>query len=96
MSQQIEKTLRQRRARYGTFADQAAISQNLKSVMGGARGWMKLAPDQKEALEMLACKIARVLNGDPDYADNWWDIEGYAHLVSDRLYYARVAKRGGK
>ena len=44
-----------------------------------------MAPDQCEALEMIQHKIARILNGDPDYADSWDDIAGYAKLVSDRL-----------
>ena len=33
-----------------------------------------------EALEMIAHKIARILSGDADYADNWVDIAGYAQL----------------
>lgn len=41
--------------------------------------------DQMEALEMIAHKIARILNGDPDYEDSWRDIAGYATLVADRL-----------
>ena len=41
--------------------------------------------DQREALEMIAHKIARILNGDPNYADNWIDIAGYATLVANRL-----------
>ena len=44
-----------------------------------------LEPDQREALEMLALKIARILNGDPNYADSWHDVAGYATLVADRL-----------
>src|SRR5690606_10084595 len=30
-------------------------------------------------------KIARILIGDPNYADNWHDIQGYAKLVEERL-----------
>jgi hypothetical protein len=30
-------------------------------------------------------KVARILNGDPDYADSWRDIIGYARLVEKRL-----------
>ena len=41
--------------------------------------------DQLEALDMIAHKIARIINGDPDYADSWHDIAGYAKLVADRL-----------
>lgn len=44
-----------------------------------------LAPDQQEALDMICHKIGRILNGDPDYADSWHDIAGYAQLVADRL-----------
>jgi hypothetical protein len=40
---------------------------------------------QREALEMIAHKIARIINGDPNYADSWVDIAGYAKLVADRL-----------
>jgi hypothetical protein len=47
--------------------------------------WESLRPDQKEALEMIQHKIARILNGDPDYVDSWTDIAGYSTLVADRL-----------
>ena len=47
--------------------------------------WLNLADDQREALEMIAHKIGRILNGDPDYDDSWVDIAGYAQLVADRL-----------
>jgi len=30
---------------------------------------------------MIFCKIARILNGDPNLIDNWHDIAGYAKLV---------------
>lgn len=41
--------------------------------------------DQKEALEMIASKIARILNGNTNNEDSWRDIAGYATLVADRL-----------
>jgi hypothetical protein len=41
--------------------------------------------DQAEALDMIFHKIGRILNGDPNYADSWIDIAGYAKLVADRL-----------
>ena len=34
---------------------------------------------------MIQHKIARVLNGDPNYPDNWHDIAGYARLVEREL-----------
>lgn len=81
----IETTLAERGARYGAFAEHAVIAQNLQDVMRGTEGWNKLVADQKQALTVIADKIARMLNGDPDYLDNWHDIIGYAKLVETRM-----------
>jgi hypothetical protein len=34
---------------------------------------------------MIAHKIGRIVNGDPDHVDSWVDIAGYAQLVADEL-----------
>ena len=81
----VENTLAERGARYGDFTDHAAICQGIKRLMMGAPGWMRLSDVQKQALEVIADKQARILSGDPNYADNWHDIQGYAKLVEDRL-----------
>lgn len=81
----IDATLAERGARYGEFRDHAAIAQSLQTVMRGTPGWERLAPDQKQALTVIADKIARMLNGDPNYVDNWHDIIGYSKLVETRL-----------
>ncbi|MDN7554640.1 hypothetical protein QZM46_25345 [Burkholderia vietnamiensis] len=82
---EITETLAERGARYGVFAEHADIAQALQDAMRATGGWSKLAADQKQALTVIADKIARMLNGDPDYVDNWHDIIGYAKLVEDRL-----------
>ena len=81
----IEATLTERGKRYGAFKDHANITQQLKGIIFGFNPALRLENDQKEALEMIAHKIGRIVNGDPDYADSWVDIAGYAKLVSDRL-----------
>lgn len=81
----VEETLQERGKRYGEFADHARISQDLKAQMRKTPCYNLLAPDQREALEMIQHKIARILNGDPDYHDSWLDIAGYATLVEQRL-----------
>jgi len=81
----INKTLEERGTRYGKFVDHASISQNLKYVMQTTPNWSKLHPDQMESLDMIVHKIARILNGDPNYDDSWHDIAGYATLVAERL-----------
>jgi len=82
---EINKTLEQRESRYGTYADLAEIAQDLKKVMRSYPKWESLSADKKEALEMIQHKIARIINGDPSYVDNWHDIIGYAKLVEDSL-----------
>jgi hypothetical protein len=81
----LDDILKERGGRYGLFKDNALIAQELKEVMRRGIKWSALAPDQKEALDMFAAKISRLLTGDPDYADNWDDIAGYAKLVAGRL-----------
>ncbi len=81
----IVDLLKDRGARYGNFAEQAKIGQALKNVLWLHDNWNNLSDDQKEAVEMMCVKLARIINGDPDYVDNWDDIEGYARLVSRRL-----------
>ena len=50
-----------------------------------------LKADQKEALEMIATKMGRIVNGDPDYLDSWLDIQGYCQLVIDRVRKDKIA-----
>ena len=83
----VNEMLAGREARYGSFEGHAEISQTIKHAIWGfaAKRGKQLRADQIEALDMIAHKIARILNGDPNYADNWIDIAGYATLVANRL-----------
>lgn len=81
----IEQTLAERGSRYGSFPEHARITQNIKRAMTDSPNWASISDDQKEALEMLAHKVGRILNGDPNYHDSWHDIIGYTKLVADRL-----------
>lgn len=84
----IETTLEERGTRYGIFAEHARITQGMKRAMIDSPNWHRLDDDQRECLEMLAHKIGRILNGDPNYHDSWHDIVGYTKLVADRLALA--------
>jgi hypothetical protein len=83
----IVATLTERGTRYGKFSGHAQVTQELKRVMSRhAAALNKTFTDsQWESLEMIAHKIGRIVNGDPDYADSWIDIAGYAKLVADEL-----------
>jgi hypothetical protein len=81
----VADTLAERGKRYGSFKDHATIAQNLQEIMRGTNGWYGLDVDMRQALTTIADKIARIINGDPAYLDNWHDIQGYARLVEARL-----------
>lgn len=77
----VETTLQERGSRYGDFKDQGRITQTIKNAMRFNTNWGALSDDKKEALDMIASKISRILNGDPEYWDSWHDIAGYAMLA---------------
>lgn len=81
----IEATLAERGNNYGEFTGHATLSQKLKALLQDHAGWNRLAWDQREALDMVMHKIARIINGNPDYVDSWHDIIGYVRLVEKRL-----------
>ncbi len=85
MSRDIHVTLAERGARYGEFREHARITQDIKAAMRDSINWQAMGVSNREALEMIAHKIGRILNGDPDYHDSWHDIAGYAMLVADQL-----------
>lgn len=81
----IDEVLEQRAERYGTFADHAKISQRLQAVLWDSPNWHEMPLDSRQALVVICDKMARMLNGDATYDDNWVDIIGYATLVLNRL-----------
>ena len=48
--------------------------------------WPTLRADVREGAEMIAHKLGRTLNGDPEYHDNFVDAGGYSKLVADRQW----------
>lgn len=80
----IDITLKERGSRYGDFSDNAKISEQLMEFIRLQSGYEKLRDVHKAALNVITQKIARIVNGDPEYKDNWHDIAGYAKLAEDR------------
>lgn len=88
MSDSLGHILSERGDRYGPFTGHAAVTQDLKREvrMHLAARNKRLSPTQQEAIDMILHKIGRIVNGDPDYADSWVDIAGYATLVVNTLH----------
>jgi hypothetical protein len=74
----VAKLLAARQKTHGDFAEMAAISRALKAVIADRAA--RLSPTQHEALDQIAVKLARIVCGDPNHADHWSDIAGYARL----------------
>jgi len=81
----VNDTLSERGQKYGPFSVHAEITQELKRTIANRPGYHRLSDAQREALSMIFHKIGRIINGDPNYADSWHDIAGYATLVEQIL-----------
>lgn len=79
----VNNTLKERGSNYGKYIDQTKICKEFRDIIDKHKP--VLACDQEDALYMIVMKISRILNGKPDYTDNWLDIAGYATLVAKRL-----------
>ena len=76
----MSSLLNTREKTHGNYRDNASLSQAIKDVLRSGKNWERLHDGQKEALEMISVKLARLLSGDKDFRDHWDDIEGYAKL----------------
>lgn len=80
MANDVNETLEQRGATHGDFAVNAEISQQLRAALH-LGNYVDLHPVQREALDMICHKMARICSGNPDEKDHWHDIAGYATLA---------------
>lgn len=79
----INETLLTRNETHGNYEDVANATNALLIAMQYTKNWDELFPTQKEALHMIAVKIARILSGFAEEPDHWHDIAGYATLVEN-------------
>lgn len=76
----VDATLTERQSQYGCYEDVAHVTQQILSALR-IGNYDELPAPMKESLHMIASKMARIVNGDPEYLDNWHDIGGYAKLI---------------
>ena len=74
----------QRGTRYGAFPGHARITQN-PNARWDSLNWGLLTTNSAEALEMVAHKIGRIPNGDPNYHDPGHDIMATSHRRTGRI-----------
>jgi len=78
---QVKKILDERAQTYGQYHMVSKISQDVKKVIRNSPNYPLMPDYMKESLDLIANKLARILNGDPLYDDSWRDISGYCTLV---------------
>ena len=84
LNDSIDAILNERAKTHGDFKNQAFLSQLLKRNFSLNRK-SNLIETQKEAIDMILHKIARIGAGNPNEVDHWRDIAGYATLVAKEL-----------
>lgn len=84
----VEQTIEEREPKYGNYPKRACLAESINDLL--TCGSMPLKPFQKHALTMIAEKLSRITNGDPNIIDNWHDIAGYATLVERELRHEQA------
>jgi hypothetical protein len=80
-----DETLRVRGARYGRFSEVADTHTMLLQALRLEEPGVINTASQYVSINMICQKLARIVNGDPNYDDNWRDIAGYAELIVKQL-----------
>lgn len=78
---------------HGSFAEGAAITDAIMRHLQGGSRWIKMGAVKREAAHMIVHKLHRIVTGDPNHADHWDDIGGYAQLGSDDCTSPAAVKR---
>lgn len=78
-----QNVLSQRGGTHGDFEVGAQTAQRFKSILHSSPRWQTMSLVQREALENVTGKLARILTGDPDFLDHYRDIIGYTQLAMD-------------
>ena len=76
----------ERETTHGPYTKTAHAAQQLKAYLRTMTNWGILPDEQKEALEMIMHKVARIGEGKSTHKDHWDDIAGYAGLGGKATY----------
>ena len=68
---------------HGSFTDNARNGQQLRAFFRRSPHWDAMPEVQREALDMIAGKLSRILSGQSTFGDHWADVAGYATLARE-------------
>jgi hypothetical protein len=67
------------------FDDTAQLAQGLKFALRRGKNWEAMGPESKEALELIATEIAKILTEVGDEAQQWNNIAFFARIRGKAL-----------
>ena len=82
---EAEKIVKVRQSTHGDFTDGARFTQGVMKLAMVAPSWSSMTDVQKEGFHHIVQKLQRAVCGDPNHADHWNDVAGYALIVSKRI-----------
>lgn len=78
-------TIPNRDDQHGGMEAVGSISQRLKDVLRTGANWQHLSNAQREALDMMMHKVARIMSGDLTVKDHWIDAGGYPLCIARQM-----------
>lgn len=79
----LASLLKERGTTHGCFSDNARNGQALRDLFRSSPKFATMPAVHREALDMMACKLSRILSGQSNVADHWADLAGYATLARE-------------
>lgn len=76
-----DAVLSERATTHGSYKDNAMHAQVLRNIWRSSAHWAAMPVEHRESLDMIACKLSRILSGQSSFEDHWIDISGYAELA---------------
>lgn len=74
--------LSERQTTHGDFTDNAKYGQAIRELFRSSPRWAEMPEQHREALDMIAGKLSRILSGQSLYRDHWDDLAGYSTLAT--------------
>lgn len=81
----LDETLRDKQVTNGPFEQTSELAQSFKFLMRRGPNWDDLPMDSKEALELIASHLAKILHGDHLQPKHWNDIATLARIRGKAL-----------
>lgn len=76
----MNSIVQEREKTHGPFSSGAQCAQQIKAALHQGAGYARLSAVHREALDMIATKLSRIVTGNADELDHWQDVSGYAEL----------------